>query len=885
MLYTPTRSCEAQGNAVSERRSALRGTSMQSFPSNQSLQSLHMTMNDNLFEASARSPQFSTPICSASVTSTNNSSSFTNNFSNGGGNGGLLLLDPLPISKSSSHHESSYSSPHVHNGNISDLSNASLATLPSSLPPILPRSHSRTSSVHSYSSPRSLADFTPPKLSPWLTPKLTRHSTGFVHAIELPRTAEELEVKYTNNVNGFNHVNANISNNSINDGCREPGIQFDSISDLSSNNDELSSSLSDRSQHVQHHFNVQIECRDALAFPKKCTLGIPRNPFLHLEEYQYRVSEGTKLAQQYTVVFGGIVRDNADDIPKVTEFITKTAQTFKDYRVVYFENDSEDNTVEVLRQLSADNMHVDYISQPQANPLAAGVHGWKHPSRFQRLATYRNTLLSHMLSIALSGSERRAEDISHTRTCTDVFDTQTIHTPSSRFVNMTTSFSERKHEQVNFDSGTYQNVPKSEGVNRENAVEDDLSCHGNQFAKQTSAFAQLLIIVDTDIGLGWDTDGVLTTISYMLDNGWDVGCANGVEQSGMMYDVIAYRDEEIDNTLYNVTQFNLPRYKQANADKPVALVSCFGGLAVYNVSALIEQQDATVNSTCGKKQQHGNVLTDVLNESTMSNARAHDSQKVQDPVSLNEVEQSNDVIDNIVLNIHPSSSNVRRKSPGEVSGRRIASRSRQGDVEKSTSNMNYYISNGDTEEEISDNADINIGSEMISTAPPIPTAKSIIFLDAKIRADKGDFNVEDTRILTSGGEQQLENIVYNSTVYVPPTNHRAASEGKSPNEVAAYELSCICRYDESTFDCEHISLHRCMRERGNGKIFLNPFMRVFYGVQWWNHSEKFLIFGLFGSCFLSLVFVSGLYIGRTQRSNCSSGLPSFFYNNSNSRDQ
>merc|ERR1719356_2440392 len=38
-----------------------------------------------------------------------------------------------------------------------------------------------------------------------------------------------------------------------------------------------------------------------------------------------------------------------------------------------------------------------------------------------------------------------------------------------------------------------------------------------------------------------------------------------------------------------------------------------------------------------------------------------------------------------------------------------------------------------------------------------------------------------------------------------------------------------CRYDPSVYDCEHVPLHKCMREKGSeGRMFMDPLLTTSY---------------------------------------------------------
>src|SRR5665213_549960 len=64
---------------------------------------------------------------------------------------------------------------------------------------------------------------------------------------------------------------------------------------------------------------------------------------------------GSQEMRQHKVVIAGITRDNANELPTVIKYIERTGQTFQDYRVVLFENDSTDGTKEILKKWGTKN--------------------------------------------------------------------------------------------------------------------------------------------------------------------------------------------------------------------------------------------------------------------------------------------------------------------------------------------------------------------------------------------------------------------------------------------------------------------------------------------------------------------------------------------------
>jgi hypothetical protein len=85
--------------------------------------------------------------------------------------------------------------------------------------------------------------------------------------------------------------------------------------------------------------------------------------------------------KQYSVVFGGTVRNVEQFIKKNLEHIDNCGKKFKDYAVVLYENDSSDKTRKILEDNKKDNYHYIFDTTNE-------------PSRTKRLAHGRNQILN-----------------------------------------------------------------------------------------------------------------------------------------------------------------------------------------------------------------------------------------------------------------------------------------------------------------------------------------------------------------------------------------------------------------------------------------------------------------------------------------------------------
>lgn len=104
--------------------------------------------------------------------------------------------------------------------------------------------------------------------------------------------------------------------------------------------------------------------------------------------YLDNVANGLDIAKKSKVVFVGLARSIEWAIPNATHRISESGKLFADWKVVVFENDSEDGTKEILKRWQD-------IEEPGRVHLSLNdfgfehLHGWQ-PLRVERYALYRN---------------------------------------------------------------------------------------------------------------------------------------------------------------------------------------------------------------------------------------------------------------------------------------------------------------------------------------------------------------------------------------------------------------------------------------------------------------------------------------------------------------
>lgn len=113
--------------------------------------------------------------------------------------------------------------------------------------------------------------------------------------------------------------------------------------------------------------------------------------------YEYAVQQGVKLCKDKTILFCGIARNVGECLERNILCLHQCGSLFKDYQIFIYENDSEDQTVEILKLNESD--HFKYLSehrddQNYRKDLDNGVDTW-HSNRCKILAECRNKYLEY----------------------------------------------------------------------------------------------------------------------------------------------------------------------------------------------------------------------------------------------------------------------------------------------------------------------------------------------------------------------------------------------------------------------------------------------------------------------------------------------------------
>ncbi|MDP5370567.1 MAG: glycosyltransferase family 2 protein, partial [Pseudomonadota bacterium] len=75
------------------------------------------------------------------------------------------------------------------------------------------------------------------------------------------------------------------------------------------------------------------------------------------------LAKGADEMKKHKVVFAGITRNNAPDLAITIKTIEYIGSFFSDYRVIIFENDSDDGTKQILANWKMNNPRINIISE------------------------------------------------------------------------------------------------------------------------------------------------------------------------------------------------------------------------------------------------------------------------------------------------------------------------------------------------------------------------------------------------------------------------------------------------------------------------------------------------------------------------------------------
>jgi hypothetical protein len=117
-------------------------------------------------------------------------------------------------------------------------------------------------------------------------------------------------------------------------------------------------------------------------------------PAARQPEYEERVRVGESRMKKRRAVICGLCRDARAWLPRTIARIERLGGMFDDYRVVLFENDSRDQTLELLQGWEQRNPRVQILTQRLGRPRHQQV---RCLDRASRMAEYRNRYRDHIV--------------------------------------------------------------------------------------------------------------------------------------------------------------------------------------------------------------------------------------------------------------------------------------------------------------------------------------------------------------------------------------------------------------------------------------------------------------------------------------------------------
>lgn len=114
--------------------------------------------------------------------------------------------------------------------------------------------------------------------------------------------------------------------------------------------------------------------------------------------YKYRVAGGQSIAKEKTVLFCGICRDVGHIIERNILRLNRIGKLFKDYKIYIYENDSSDNTVEILSKYKSEKLLFENglrVDKDYREDLDNGVDPF-HYQRCRILSECRNEYMNYV---------------------------------------------------------------------------------------------------------------------------------------------------------------------------------------------------------------------------------------------------------------------------------------------------------------------------------------------------------------------------------------------------------------------------------------------------------------------------------------------------------
>jgi glycosyltransferase involved in cell wall biosynthesis len=112
-----------------------------------------------------------------------------------------------------------------------------------------------------------------------------------------------------------------------------------------------------------------------------------------IDRYNNNIELGKSFLKDKKIVITGLARNIANSIEHSLSKLVNFAQNTKDYKIIIFENDSSDNTREILENIKKDNPNIITLYETHNRPQFGQV---QDTERTMALAEYRNTLREYI---------------------------------------------------------------------------------------------------------------------------------------------------------------------------------------------------------------------------------------------------------------------------------------------------------------------------------------------------------------------------------------------------------------------------------------------------------------------------------------------------------
>lgn len=138
---------------------------------------------------------------------------------------------------------------------------------------------------------------------------------------------------------------------------------------------------------------IQKEILNSNEYSTNISLLIPKDAFFK-NDHQQLVTKGLESIKELKIVFVGLARNLGSVLENSINRLVQLGESAKEYKIVIFENDSEDNTKIILEELSNTNKNIHFLSETNNRPQFGTV---KDISRTNALAEYRNKLKDYVV--------------------------------------------------------------------------------------------------------------------------------------------------------------------------------------------------------------------------------------------------------------------------------------------------------------------------------------------------------------------------------------------------------------------------------------------------------------------------------------------------------